>query len=373
MPKFVLHVGPHKTGSTYLQSRLSQNHALFKQQRIDIPTDWEDDPGNPSHSGIRKLMASDREALKRRFEDWIKSDFNFVVISSEDMAAFSPEALRYLGDILRGQDFTVVYYVRSWPQLLASSWAESVVHGGLVGLPEFVLDHILDPWQCQYIAPGVNVDRFVDALGEDHVRLVSYDSVISSGSDLFDHFVATFLGAIQIRPSVQPTVNVSLTVVESELIRHINGIHQALGAEPSSLIVQIYRGAKHIVRPERALDRLANYMRTLNVDTAKRPLANVVSGSFPRYRSLMVAPHPRGMFYEPKLVPLSYISCKYASDADLLGEIASVRTRILSQGLRPAPASETAYRPLPSAAPTASVPAAPIPQAPSLLSKLLGS
>lgn len=84
VPNFVIHVGPHKTGSTYIQRRLDQISDLLLAQGIYVPKDWQENEENPSHTGVVHTVRSDQLAnLENVFTNLKSSDHRYVVISSE--------------------------------------------------------------------------------------------------------------------------------------------------------------------------------------------------------------------------------------------------------------------------------------------------
>ena len=140
MPDFVIHVGPHKTGTTYLQLSFKANRPALQQRGILYPAVWDYTAGNPSHLPLaQKLKAGDRDGLAQDFATLLASGAKQVLISAEDLSNLEIPALQLLQSLVAGSAVKIVFYVRRWSELLPSSWQESIKQGQCWTLPEYML------------------------------------------------------------------------------------------------------------------------------------------------------------------------------------------------------------------------------------------
>ena len=133
-----LHVGAPKTGTTYLQDRLSLNAASLRRHGYRYPTgphadmflaalDLLDRPWG----GMRPQAEGEWDALVRR----TKRARGTVVLSHEILAGAKPaEAARALDD-LSFAEVHVVYSARDVARQVAAEWQEQLKHQRKVSFP----------------------------------------------------------------------------------------------------------------------------------------------------------------------------------------------------------------------------------------------
>ena len=146
--RFVIHIGPYKTGSTYLQRCLAENAAALQDAGIVLARMWEDNPLKPSHTGlVHRLVTERRAELEPVFAAWRRSHAGMVVISCEDLSAMSREYVKtlMLRELIGDSPATIVFYVRRWSELLSSEWKEYVGIDSTRLLPFFYLHHAPAP------------------------------------------------------------------------------------------------------------------------------------------------------------------------------------------------------------------------------------
>ena len=146
MVHFVIHVGPHKTGTTYIQRRLDAGSAALRRQLVAVPTEWSDSEPNPSHTGLLSRLVPDRiNEIEHKFRTWRTGGYRFAAISSEGLSNAPLDVLRTLRAQIGDDPFTIVYYVRAWPERVASVWTEGIVHRNLNNFTDFIVQNLRDP------------------------------------------------------------------------------------------------------------------------------------------------------------------------------------------------------------------------------------
>jgi hypothetical protein len=227
----LLHIGPHKTGTTSLQAALYAGRERMLQQGVrhigktrnpasavravtgQPAPDSRDTP--PPMRYWRDLVAEFRRAREPR-----------VVVSSEFFAWAKPDVIARIASDLDGARLHVVVTLRPLARILPSQWQQNV-QAGMVLAYEDWLHEVLDARPGR---PGRNfwylhrhdelVDRWAAVIGADRVTAVVVDEQ--------DHamLLRTFEGMLGLRDGtlvpVRDLANRSLTLPEVEAVRAFN-------------------------------------------------------------------------------------------------------------------------------------------------------
>lgn len=311
MPKFIIHVGPHKTGSTYIQQRLDENAKLLLRQGIYVPIHWRDSRENPSQTLlVRKLRGGDAAAISSEFAELLRTDHRIIAISTEAIAGCDIASLTAIRELLGESEFTIVYYVRRWSELLLSRWNEVIVQGGTTDFIHYASESLANPECSDVINTDRQVKRFVQVFGRPNVKLVSYDTVIERGGDIFRHFSRHFLLAPNVLPPSQSRANVSTAPERTELCRVLNFIDQEAGNYPSARITFALRRRKDI-NLEPLLSYIRGFKRSILLRDDREPIRQILQRNRIAYADCFVPPVPPNAVYEPKVVSASFIGSEY--------------------------------------------------------------
>ena len=118
MPRYVIHIGPHKTGTTYLQVLFRQLAPQLRQRGIFYPLEWVGDH-SPGHVRlVQRLRAGQDEVLADEFDALHASAYEIVLISAEDLSILPRESVALLKSYLREQPVSILFYFRGWLGLL---------------------------------------------------------------------------------------------------------------------------------------------------------------------------------------------------------------------------------------------------------------
>lgn len=134
--RVILHIGPHKTGTTYLQKMLYENSEALNQLGVNYVS--EGIAKGYGHHGIAEEFISSGvsptlEAAARSFSKW-----SINIISSESFDRLNAHQVEALASTLRDFDTMVVYVVRRVDDLILSDWQEAVKHGETRGWTEYL-------------------------------------------------------------------------------------------------------------------------------------------------------------------------------------------------------------------------------------------
>ncbi|WP_121257519.1 hypothetical protein [Nocardioides ferulae] len=228
-----LHVGAPKTGTTYLQDRLTRNARTLARHGVHVPT------GSPL---VTPALFQFRAALDLLGQDWggapghargawdtlvrkVSRMDGTVVVSHEILAPAPPEraarAVRELGD---GAEVHLVYSARDLARQLPAAWQESIKQGRKWRYRRFLR---LSQEGRTWFSRAFDLPKVLETWGADlppeRIHLVT---VPAPGSAPRDELWLRFCTALGIDPAWAPRdsdqANRSLGTAETQLIRRLN-------------------------------------------------------------------------------------------------------------------------------------------------------
>ncbi|WP_289027919.1 hypothetical protein [uncultured Paraglaciecola sp.] len=213
MKKLYIHIGPHKTGSTYIQKNLFEcsqellTAGIFYPERLVGPQ-W----------GHHQLAEKIKQRNKKEIEDLLSSKEDNLLISSENFEDLTNEDISYFSCFLKGFSVEVVFFKRSYSKLLVSAWQESVKHGKFQTWSEFFLAHVLKPFKSQILNSSSVVDKW--SVIADKIHVFDYEAMLSDGLDIAQSMCEKVLGVnISVKPAA---INQSMHLADIEVIRMLN-------------------------------------------------------------------------------------------------------------------------------------------------------
>jgi hypothetical protein len=224
------HIGLPKTGTTYLQTLMWNNHDELARQGILLPGEssrqhlWasgavREDPNLERRSPAAPL-AWDR--LTEEINGWDGT----AVVSHEFFAAASTEQVRRAFSALGEAEVHVVVTARDTLSLVTARWQEFVKNGATTPIDKYPLTEETDPaneWDWGTLDLADVLRRWGAVLPPERAHVVSLPKPSEPRETLWLRFAA-LLG---IDPTTCVTEgseqNESLGVVEVELLRRVNG------------------------------------------------------------------------------------------------------------------------------------------------------
>ena len=228
-----LHIGAPKTGTTYVQDRLSRNAKTLAQHGVHFPSrsplvspgmfqfraaldllgqDWGGDPGHADGNW---------DALVRR----VRRTRGTVIVSHEILAPAPAEAVaRAKAELGAGDDLHVVYGVRDLARQLPAAWQESIKQGRKWTYRGFLRKvRTGKPWFYRAFDVPAVLSTWSAGLPPENVHVVTVPQSGTAGPDELWH---RFCRAVSIDPAWAPEesrrTNPSLGVAEAALIRRLN-------------------------------------------------------------------------------------------------------------------------------------------------------
>jgi hypothetical protein len=321
MPKYLIHVGPHKTGTTYLQLRFDAARERLRQQGVVYPIEWSSSEHEPSH---RKLMVALREAriaqLKSQFETIERNDPEYVLISAEGLNHLQQPALELLRTLVGSHPVTVIFYCRRWSELLPSLWQEKIKFGYDETFPEFFADNVSDPSESPIMNFAHRLDVYARVFGRDNIRLISYSNLRDNGIDLAEHFFDVFLPRHRSLIDGLPDLavawpNQSFPPLVIEVIRALNALAVSNGTPPPDATLRgwymVNAGRFELTDLFLAIQQNQATLRFSDASPGAQRLQEILSTI---YGDLMVQPTPPRFLFSPRQADIVYFQQRYLAD-----------------------------------------------------------
>lgn len=238
-PRYIIHAGPMKTASTYLQQGFTAVQPYLQAQGVYYPPELID-PGNKHmHMPVYEaIVRRQGERLRPVFRKINEDGHRTVFLSCEHLSFLRPEEWRTLRDVTEANDFTIVHVVRRWSDRIASLWNQGLFMGGYDTLPEFYLA-LLNGKPPEYYPKNLGGKAgFYDidysllwqeqagVFGREAIQLLPYDAQ-TQGADIFVRFCTDVLGIEN--PQAPKFLGdkrwASMPRTEAELLRALNALY----------------------------------------------------------------------------------------------------------------------------------------------------
>jgi hypothetical protein len=226
----LLHIGPHKTGTTSVQSAFHAARPTLRRRGIHYAGPdrhpviaAEAAIEEPRHGQPRRRPIARWNALAAEIE---RHRSELVVLSSEWFADAEPRAIRRIVDQLGADRVHVVVTLRPLVRLLPSQWQQYVAAGSTIGY-EAWLESLFGPPE-RIATPSFwhrhrhdqLVERWRSVVGDDRVTVVVVDEVDRRGVlEAFEGLTGLPRGSLVAEAD---RANRSLTAPEAELLREVN-------------------------------------------------------------------------------------------------------------------------------------------------------
>ena len=227
MTNYIIHVGPHKTGSTYLQQMFLKHRNEFASHGFEYPEELltinahHDIPGHYQGNGsdIPPTVSSTIP-----WREWGSRQPN-VLLSSENFVLLGEDACKRLRRDLEENDATIVFFLRDQRRLWPSHWQEEVKHGAILSFSEYIISILgfRAYFESEKVDPLINLRKFSSVFGRKNIKIVDYDLAIKSGDDIFELFCTNILNIkITRNKHTQSNPNKSFEFYDIEILRGLN-------------------------------------------------------------------------------------------------------------------------------------------------------
>lgn len=234
----LLHIGPHKTGTTTVQHAFYASRDALGRQGVHYP-------GPTKHPMIAAMAASTGARLASRadtasgrwsslLEEVRAAGPETAVVSSEFFCEADEEHLRDIVHVLGGERVHVVVTLRPLVRILASQWQQFMQNRLLISYPDW-LDAMLRHRDDTDVTPAFwrrhrhddLVRRWAGVVGRENLTVVAVDQ------DDPGMLLRTFECLVGVEPGTLAAPNLaanrSLTYPEVEMVRAFNVAYRARG------------------------------------------------------------------------------------------------------------------------------------------------
>ena len=235
----LVHVGPHKTGTTTVQAAFHSNRGALRERGVL----YLGDQLQPT-TAVKAVTGAHGGALRRRgLQEWsdltdqARAHVGTVVLSSEFLCEADDAAARRVLDDLgaaAGHQPQVVVTLRPLSKILPSQWQQFVQSGTVTPIDEWLdwclrtFDRKPPPLVWRRHRHHDVVARWARVAGHDHVTVVVADD---ARPEQLPQVFADLLGLpAEVLVPPRPVANRSLTMEEAEAARLFNRAVEQLGA-----------------------------------------------------------------------------------------------------------------------------------------------
>ncbi|HVV92000.1 MAG TPA: hypothetical protein VHD15_01150 [Hyphomicrobiales bacterium] len=311
--RLVVHVGPHKTGTTYLQSNFSRRAAELRARGWLYPALGEriaSAQHDLAESGAAFLAGQGRAVDEfRRVLGRADAEGLNLLLSSEGFRRWRPVHYDALAALIGPRRLHFAYTLRDPLDRLHSAWAQRVKAGAIESLPQWIERHRTAPPRWSRLDPLTEL-RPLLARADATCTVLRYDALRDMGRDLFVHFLDAVLGLGGIAPA-RRSANERLPVELTEFLRllaiesgHAKGDRRR-AVDPGFVLSHLFRsGEKQAIVA--AMQGAAGARRTLEVARATPQSLAVEARLIARAGRLMSPPPSDGTLFSREPVRWTY-------------------------------------------------------------------
>ena len=323
----LLHIGPHKTGSTAIQDAMNQARAELLEQGTVYLSRKRHEAAPARYVTERLVAGQDENKAARRWRRLVRDlrapGPQRKVYSSEFLSDATDEQVARIVAEVGADDLYVVVTLRPLASILPSQYQQYVQRGSTRSYESW-LDAMLNQPGSQ-VTPSFWLRHRHDALVERWGSVVGHDRVIVVVVDSQDFTVAprAFEQLLRLSDGTladkQVTANRSLTWGETEVVRKFNRQFREAGLPPKLQLTLMHRAGVHvkarvpgpdeakILTPEWAVKR-ANEVGAEMTEAIVRSGARIVGDA----ALLTSSPVKPGATEPPSVVPVE-IAARFAA------------------------------------------------------------
>ena len=308
MPHYVIHIGPHKTATTYLQRVFRSQRAYMARRGIVYPDHWitEDSPG---HAELAPALDAGCD-LRCHF-DALNATTGTVLLSTESFAYLETSSISALRDLLGTHPATIVFYARHWADVIVSDWRSRIKRGQFVRPLADAFNHQMStPYASHMVNHRVQLDPWAEVFGQENIRIGCFNML---DTDILEHFTRTFLPGVQLSPAAH--WNVSPDAIEAETLRAVNSVRHT--AKRPLVGIGRFRDARLDFARTHAAMRAD--MGPLSIVPGSRLFQEINADTAAAYE--MVQPHLDGLLYPVERDPPQAVLGEYLLAPGVVREI----------------------------------------------------
>ena len=184
--KVILHIGPHKTGTSSIQKMLFDNRKSLEKKNILYPNfaNKEGWGHHIIHKELKQGNLDDKFFLNLSSKN---HNTHTLLLSSENFVRCSSDELETLSCLLDCSDIKVIMFLRIPSRRLISLWKETIKHRSNIPISTFLLQHISRPKLSEVINPYITYEKF--KLTFKNIKVINYENCIKNNKNIHDIFL----------------------------------------------------------------------------------------------------------------------------------------------------------------------------------------
>lgn len=337
---FVLHVGPHKTATTWMQTNLHANAAalekagwLYPQTGERVVIAHHDLSDNPKEilDENSKLVAS----LKKIIDTAAAGNLN-ILLSSEGFSKWRPPHLKRLKELVEPHEMRIVYTLRDPVSLVYSLWAQKVKTGGPKSFPEHYADQVGKAGKSRALDPFADLEKYREIEGTE-LTVLLFDEIRRQNRDIFDVLTEDVLKVGRLPHVEDGNANERESLEMTEFMR---AMLVRMGRWKGGERVNIGRVFKHMLTGStrsaivEAVAAVPQAQRVMVVDRDDDALLKMERRIAKRYAGAMVPPPGAKLFLEGKAEFAYYDDKVLAADPKVKALLDDLTQKFRPGGLR---------------------------------------
>ena len=339
MRRLIVHVGPHKTGTTSIQRALFFAAKDLLKLGIYYPTEWVSPENKWSHYALFEQLRSKKfDLVENTAARVLKSNANTIVISAEDLSLLSIEELNVMSRAFRSVEpdlnISIVFYVRRWSGIIPSIVQELIKHGISSTLSDIVAQEFLSPERSDIINYVNRLDRFSTVFGTDSIGIIAFDNIVESKQNLVDHFFKNVLSCARTKSDtydIETQYNISLSIIEVEFLRVHNCLVKIGSIRKFTGNADEYLHRLRASNFQELADVLKGSVREFEFDEAALPFRVLYDSLHAKYSRRFL--NPVGSSINDPLFHrvrrnIEYIHPNYLCDIDILNSMIIINQKI---------------------------------------------
>lgn len=217
MKKVYLHIGPHKTGTTFLQKVFEENKHILSDNDVDYLEFGKVYFGHHDMALALNHMRYENGQLRNAINE---SRCDSILLSSENFDVLKPTSIEFMRNELKEFEVEILAFYRTPTTRLYSWWQEEIKHGKTIGFSEYVYEHYSKPFSSEVLNINIMLNRYIDAFGTESIKLFDYEDCLK-GEGLLKVFLnhIGYHGDLNV---VNERVNDGLSMLHIETIRALN-------------------------------------------------------------------------------------------------------------------------------------------------------
>lgn len=262
---FVIHVGPRKTATTYLQSNFYRNRKqlLARGWLYPVVSLRAQNAHHQVVSSKDEVLAGEGalfKRLKKASQEALGKNAN-LLISSEGFRKWSAKDFVKLGKVLGQPDIMIAYTLRDPFTLLMSVWGETVKNGRTRSFPDYAARQLRDPEKSEPLNPLAELGPILDH-PKLRLAVLDYEATRAAKRDIYTAFCRDILGLDGMAPAIDRSKNFSFPI---ELTDYLRALSAKVGHEPKKSDMMFSRLFTACHRPE-DIERIVTAMKATGVE-----------------------------------------------------------------------------------------------------------